>query len=180
MLRECVTPIWRARYLTGSHFARSLGVQQVQDLFPESVLIADTSKQNYSTFPRTYYVDIMHTCKSCRRPFIFFAAEQKHWFEMLRLYVDADCIHCPECRQNRTTAKRELKRYAELINITNPSKAELQQLVYAANSLLMQGTLKNPSRLGQLKNRALKQIPDYAGTKALALILQPSPPTEKA
>ena len=151
-----------------------------EQIFPESVLMADANKQNYSVFPRQCYVDMLKTCRSCARPFIFFAAEQKHWFEVLGFYVDADCVHCPECRQNRRAAKREVQRYSQLVQIAEPTNLELQELVNIAGHLFAQGTLKNLARLGQLKNRASQHIPDYAGTAALAHALQQAQATKKA
>lgn len=151
-----------------------------EKIFPESVLMADTSKQNFSVFPRECYVDMRKTCRSCRRPFIFFAAEQKHWFEVLQFYVDADCVHCPECRVQRIAAKRACQRYSSLILLAKPTQDELQQLVDASLLLHAQGTLKSRDRLGQLKNAALRLIPDYPGTLALVEALRKKdafPPT---
>ena len=144
----------------------------IDTIFPESVLVADTSRQNYSMYPRPFYVDMRRTCRSCSRPFIFFAAEQKHWFEVLQFYVDADCVHCPECRQQRVAAKREFQRYTALVGIETPSVAELKQLVDLTVSLLAQGVLKNRARLGALKNRALQRLAGYSGTLALVEALR--------
>ena len=149
-------------------------------VFPESVLAADTSLQNYALYPRPYYVDMQQQCRSCERPFLFFAAEQKHWFEVLRFYVDADNVYCPECRLQRSAAKREVQRYSQLVQIAKPTNLELQELVDIANQLFAQGTLRNLARLGQLKNRASQHIPDYAGTAALAHALQQAQATKKA
>ena len=153
---------------------RGYWAYKIEEIYPESVLIADTSKQNYSVFPRECYVDMRRTCRSCKRPFIFFAAEQKHWFEVLRFYVDADCVHCPACRVQRRAAKQAVEHYAELITISQPNQDELQQLVDASVALLSQGILKSRSRsrLGHIKNMAFKQIPAYSGTLALAQALQ--------
>ncbi|MGE8492563.1 MULTISPECIES: zinc-ribbon domain containing protein [Comamonas] len=143
-----------------------------EEIFPESVLMADTSKQNFSIFPRECYVDMRKTCRSCKRPFIFFAAEQRHWFEVLQFYVDADCVHCPECRVQRMAAKRAFQRYSALTLLAKPTPDELQQLVDASLTLHAQGTLKSRDRLGQLKNAALRLIPDYPGTLALVEALR--------
>ena len=151
-----------------------------ETIFPESVLIADTSKQNFNVFPRECYVDMLRTCRNCQRPFIFFAAEQKHWFEVLRFYVDADCVHCPECRVHRIFAKRAFQRYSTLIQLAQPTQDELKQLVDASASLFVQGTLKSSDHLRRLKNTALRLIPDYPGTLALTEALRNNdalPPT---
>lgn len=44
-------------------------------------------------------------------------------------------------------------------------------LVDDAAYLLQRGVLRGLSRLGQLKDKAIKHIPDYAGTKALVVAL---------
>lgn len=136
-------------------------------IYPESVLIADASKQNYSMYPRKYYVDMLKTCRGCKRPFIFFAREQKHWFETLRFYVDADCVHCPECRRNNQTLRRRLRRYSDLQSHGSPSLKDLMDLVDDGLYLFERGVLRNLSRLGQLKNAARKRIAEYPGTEAL-------------
>jgi len=136
-------------------------------IFPESVLIADTSKQNYATYPRAYYVDLCKQCRLCERRFIFFAREQRHWFEVLRFYVDADCVLCPECRRRSQTIRRRLKRYSELIPQKKRSREDLMKLVEDAAYLLGEGVLRDLDRLGWLKNEARRQIPDYPGTAQL-------------
>lgn len=140
-------------------------------IFPESAILADTSKQNYALYPRSYYVDIVRQCVCCQRSFIFFAREQRHWFETLRFYVDADSVHCPECRKSKHVIKRSLKRYSDLLRLTSPSRKDLMFLVEDATYLLEQGVLRDLNRLGELKNQALKHIPEYEGTALLALVI---------
>ena len=136
-------------------------------IFPESVLVADTATQNYSIYPRKYYVDMLERCEACKRPFIFFAREQKYWFETLRFYVDARCIHCPECRRDTQWIRRRLKRYSDLSAKSIKSEDELKQLINDGTYLLRRGVLRNLGRLGHLKNEGIKRIPDYPGTKHL-------------
>jgi putative zinc ribbon protein len=136
-------------------------------IFPESVLIADASKQNYSVLPIKYYVDVRKQCRSCERRFIFFAREQKHWFETLKFYIDADCVLCPDCRRTSQTIRRRLKRYSELFRKPRRSIEELRLLVEDATYLLEREVLRDLDRLRQLKNEALKTIPEFPGTTRL-------------
>ena len=69
-----------------------------EEFYPCSVLIADTSRQNFSLYPKKYYVDVLNECLTCGAPFVFFAQEQKHWYETLGFVLDADCVRCVECR----------------------------------------------------------------------------------
>jgi hypothetical protein len=136
-------------------------------MYPESVLVADTAKQNYSVFPRSYYVDVLRTCQTCERPFIFFAREQRHWFETLKFFVDADCVLCAKCRRESQAIRRRLRRYSDLQRRSSPKPAELKMLVDDAAYLFARGVLRDVANLGRLKNRAVKSIPDYAGTIGL-------------
>ena len=137
-------------------------------MFPESVLVADPSKQNYAIFPRSYYVDVLRECQSCKRPFIFFALEQRYWFETLGFFVDADCVLCPSCRRDYQSLRRRLRRYSDLLKKGDVSPKELRFLVDDGAYLFARGVLKDVNNLGRLKNRALKVIPEYVGTKVLA------------
>lgn len=141
------------------------------ELFPETALPADTSKQNYAVFPRAYYVDVARTCRSCTRRFIFFAREQRYWFETLRFFVDADCVLCPECRRTAHALKRRLRRYADLRAKASLTDEELYRLVDDARYLLEHGTLKNAAAVGAIKNLASKRIPHYRGVPALIAAL---------
>jgi hypothetical protein len=137
-------------------------------LFPETALIAETEKQNYALYPRKYYVDVLRSCRTCHRPFIFFAKEQRYWFETLRFFVDADCVYCPDCRRKSRTVQRRLRRYSDLFAKKEPTRKELMFLIDDGIYLLAHGVLKNLSNLGSLKNRAMRDIPEYPGIASLA------------
>lgn len=144
----------------------------IDAIFPETAILANTEMQNYSFFPRKYYVDAMRTCRTCQRPFIFSAREQRYWFETLRFYVDADCVHCSECRRASRVLQRRLRRYSDVFAKPRPSRKELMFLVDDAVYLLERAVLKNLSNLGAVKNRALKAIPEYPGVVLLAQAIQ--------
>lgn len=136
-------------------------------LFSETALLAATDKQNFAIYPRKYYVDVLRSCRTCHRPFIFFAKEQRYWFETLHFFVDADCVHCPDCRRESRTVQRRLRRYSDIFAKSEPTRKELMFLVDDGTYLLAHGVLKNLSNLGSVKNRALKDIPEYAGIACL-------------
>ena len=81
-----------------------------EEFFPRSVLLADTRRQNFALYPKKYYVDVLNKCLSCGARFVFFAQEQKHWFETLRLHVATDCLSCPYCRAQAIANRQPLKR----------------------------------------------------------------------
>jgi hypothetical protein len=136
-------------------------------IFPESVLLAQTEKQNFAIYPRKYYVDVLRCCLTCHRPFIFFAREQRYWFETLRFFVDADCVYCPECRRESRVVQRRLRRYSDLFAKNERTRKELMFLVDDTAYLLARGVLRNLNNAGLVKNRALKDIPEYPGVAVL-------------
>jgi hypothetical protein len=140
-------------------------------LFHETAIPANPNNQNFSVFPRKYYVDILRTCRSCHRSFIFFAREQRYWYETLRFFIDADCVLCPVCRREARSTQRRLRRYSDLYMKTSPSRKELMFLVDDAIHLLEKGVLKNLTKIGKLKNLALKNIPEYPNLQALRAAL---------
>lgn len=77
---------------------------------------ADLERQSFSPVPVLYYFDLKRDCVSCNRPFIFFAEEQRHWYESLGFVLDADCIRCVECRKQRQGLERQRHRYEELFH----------------------------------------------------------------
>ena len=83
-------------------------------VFPETAISADASQQNFTLCPRRLYVDVERQCMQCDRWFIFFAEEQKYWFEVLKFYVDADCTKCIDCRKAEQQVRLMLKRYQTL------------------------------------------------------------------
>lgn len=146
-------------------------------IFPQTVLRADPSRQNYTLYPRRYYVDMLRDCRDCGRPFIFFAQEQQHWFEVLRFYVDADCVRCSECSAARRAARRAAKqgpftRYARAMSAAELSPEALRTLVDDATDLLEAGVLRNLQKLGVLKNRALRECAEHPGTMRLVEALK--------
>ncbi len=145
-------------------------------IFPETAIRADVSAQFYTIYPRGYYVDMLKTCRDCSRAFIFYAREQRYWYETLGLYIDADCKRCVECRRKRRSLKRlmahHMVRYQELQARCKLSRKEMMHLVDDTIFMFQQGKLKKLYRLEKVVSAALKQVPEYAGTKALQQLLQ--------
>jgi hypothetical protein len=84
-------------------------------IFPETAIPANTQKQNYSMFPCVWYVDVLRTCRDCGRPFIFYAVEQRRWYEVLGFKLNANCVRCPECRKTDQTLRRRFQRFSKAV-----------------------------------------------------------------
>lgn len=137
-------------------------------VFPESAIPADISRQNYSVVPRACYVDWLRTCHCCDRPFIFFAREQQYWYEELGFWVDAQCLHCPECRRSHHRFRRACQRFSETVSRGHVSHEELTSLIQDTILLYENGTLRSENKLRRIKNLALAQRPGSEVTKEIA------------
>jgi hypothetical protein len=121
-------------------------------IFPETAIQADVTKQNFWEL----YVDIARRCRKCQRWFIFFALEQKYWYEELGFYVYADCVHCHECRHETQVLKARIERYGALLGQTEKTTEEWQELSGIADSLWEIGYIRKPGTLQ--KSRMPKRL----------------------
>lgn len=136
--------------------------------FPESAIPADVRKQSFSTMSHLHwYVDTLRDCRTCKRPFLFFAREQQYWYETLRFRVETECIDCVECRASLRTVRRRLKRYGELVVERDLSDEDMRALASDVAFLWTKGILRDEQRLRRIRNRARRQVPDGAATRAL-------------
>ena len=112
-------------------------------IFPETAIRADVTKQNYAIYPRDIYVDIEEHCRNCGRPFLFFAREQKYWFEVLGFWVAAHCTKCVECRKKEHEIKWMQMRYQALVTLEERSITESKELKAIAMELYQLGYIKD-------------------------------------
>ncbi len=83
---------------------------------PRGTLLAGSGPQNHGLGgPHYIYRDIQGTCRDCRRSFVFTAAEQKHWFETLRLWNEIIARACPDCRHSQRRERISHDRLAQAI-----------------------------------------------------------------
>lgn len=75
---------------------------------PRGAVRADVHRQNLEAFesvPKYFYVDESNTCVQCGKDFVFYAREQKYWYETLKFYIEASAVRCRDCRRRRRTEK---------------------------------------------------------------------------
>lgn len=157
----------------GSYFA-----YKDAEIFPSSAIAADIRRQNFSTFPRGYYVDVRKTCRKCERPFLFFAREQQHWYEELGFYIDADCVHCAACRRSIRELPRRFRRYSEAVAKEELDDPALETLLADAVYLWEAGVLRDEQTLRRLRNRGRRQIPDSRAVHAIERAIAGASPKE--
>ena len=105
----------------------SYGYQpELEIVFPATSLPANTKKQNFSVIPREFYIDVLKACRDCKRHFIFFAKEQRYWYEDLGFSIYSDCVRCPECRKSDRLLRRRFARYSQRVNDDNMDDVSLR------------------------------------------------------
>lgn len=108
-------------------------------LIPGTAIVADPSRQTGTGFPNTHYYDIERKCRDCGRRFIFYAVEQRHWYEELQFPVDADCIRCVPCRKRSQTLEQLKARYEALSVAASRSVADELEMALARLDLVEAG-----------------------------------------
>lgn len=114
---------------------------------PNTAIVADLSRQTRATVPVTHYFDLDRQCRDCNRSFIFFAQEQKHWYEQLGFGLDSDCVRCVDCRKQQQGIARYREIYESLFHVVNKQTDRSWRWQTPAFGLLSLA----PSRQGKLK-----------------------------
>ncbi len=104
-----------------------------------TAVAADLSLQTPATVPVTHYYDLDKVCRDCGRRFIFFAEEQKHWYEDLGFPLEADCTRCPPCRKKLQWIGRKRKRYEQLMHVSQRSPDQTLEMAECCLALIEQG-----------------------------------------
>ena len=78
---------------------------------PNTAIPSDVSKQRPATVQVTHYLDAERICRRCNQPFIFFAEEQKFWYEELKFPLEADARECFKCRREIRDLQKLKERY---------------------------------------------------------------------
>jgi hypothetical protein len=125
---------WRMK---GSLYA--IGADQIGFLIPGTAVVADPSKQHGSCMLNTHYYDIEKKCRDCGLPFIFYAQEQRHWYEELEFPVDADCVRCYPCRRATQDIDRTVRSYEGLMGIADPSEEQQAEMAVHRLTLVQAG-----------------------------------------
>jgi len=124
---------------------------------------AEPSLQNHPTVPVTHYFDVERVCRDCKQPFIFFAEEQKYWYEALKFPLDSDCIRCPKCRKTDRFISRTRATYEQLAGKTDRDWKDDLRMASSALTLVEDGLFGN--RVIQTIRRLLKKIPEASKTQ---------------
>jgi hypothetical protein len=123
------------RWPYGDFSAYTSGTKRI----PGTAIVADPSKQTRATVPVTHYFDLERSCRDCKRHFIFFAEEQKYWYEELGFGLESDCVRCTECRKKQQGIAWLRERYESLFHIDPKSAEEKLDLADCCIRLVEEG-----------------------------------------
>ena len=140
---------------TGNPFLHWNATERVANTAVE----ADLSRQSRATVPITHYYDVKRVCRECGRPFIFFAEEQKFWYEELGLPLEADCVRCVPCRRAQRGIAMKRERYEELFHDPDRTADQNLEMAECCLSLIEAGvfTPRQTQRVRELLKRLDKQ-----------------------
>lgn len=128
------------------HWHSGLGVR-----VPGTAIIANTSEQCSATVHVTHYFDTRRVCRTCGCHFLFFAAEQRHWYEVLKFPLEADCLECVPCRKAERKLRALQQRYAALLSNTERPEAETIELI-ECGVLLVEAAIFSAKSLPRLRS----------------------------
>lgn len=139
---------------------------------PNTAIVADVARQGTPTLHVTHYFDAKRVCRKCGQPFLFFAEEQKHWYEDLKFPLEADCLDCVPCRKDEQRVRAIRQKYDALLGQTARTDADTLELVecglYLVESVVFSVKLL-PNLRGLLKPLSVHPESPY-NTRAQALM----------
>ena len=158
----------RAAHMTAAEIQAKVWQLRHGTVMADTAVLANVERQNTGWSPRPVYADVLKRCPACKRPFLFYAAEQRFWFETLRFDTVIDCQKCAPCRKHDRRVKASLERYATALNAVRLDAKVMKTFIDDTLFLFEHGLVRNLSRVGAIKNRARRELPAYAGTQRLA------------
>jgi hypothetical protein len=135
--------------------------------WPDSAVPAEMSNIPRWIVPFAFYFDLLKRCIDCGRDFVFFAKEQRYWFETLKIPLEADAIRCVSCRRTARSRNRDYKRYSHLAASPVLDDAELEELTGLFLTLWKDRTITDRHKLARLAGRTRRQLPDSPKTGEL-------------
>jgi hypothetical protein len=139
---------------------------------PNTAVVAEVARQGNVTLHVTHYFDAKRVCRKCGRPFLFFAEEQKHWYEDLMFPLEADCLDCPPCRKDQQRVRAIRQKYDALLAKAGRSSADTLELV-ESGLFLVESVIFSAKRLPELRGLLKPLLLDTDGrcyTRAQALM----------
>ncbi len=127
---------------------------------PLTAVKADFRRQNFSTFPRKWYVDATFRCNRCGEEFLFSANEQQFWYEQCQFYVDSVPRECPACRhalRDLKALKQEYDRDVAAAHRRDVAIERKQRLIEVIDALVAGGVRQSP-KMAAVRSALVAQV----------------------
>lgn len=131
-----------------------------------TAIAANLGKQVSATIPVTHYYDVERQCRDCRQMFIFFAAEQKYWYEELQFPLESDCVRCFPCREKQRQIAHSLKHYETLFHVDERTSEQSLLMLECCLYLIENDVFDCTPKQTQQVNRLLKAVDDHPKFKS--------------
>ncbi len=102
---------------------------QEGERIPNTAIKANIEKQAPATIHVTHYFDSKRVCRNCGDHFIFFAKEQRYWYEELGFPLESDLVDCINCRGHEHRLRDSRQVYERLLKKVDRSEEETQRLI---------------------------------------------------
>ncbi len=135
-----------------------------------TAIVADISRQTPATVPVTHYFDVSRKCRDCGRAFIFFADEQRHWYEELGFPLESDCVRCFPCRKREHGIALARERYEELFHVPDKTAEEHLQMAECCLALIEAKTF-HPRQVERVRNMLKKVRDDDQAREAVPTLM---------
>lgn len=135
-----------------------------------TAVVADLTRQSRATVPVTHYFDLERRCLDCGKEFIFFAAEQKHWFETLQFPLEADAVRCPICRKQNQALGKARATYEQLQKASSRTEDDTVKLAEVLLTLIENNIFG--ARKTEHVRTLMKKLPDEVRTRLLKRVKQ--------
>ncbi|MHC5026153.1 MAG: zinc-ribbon domain containing protein [Planctomycetota bacterium] len=119
-----------------------------------TAVVAGPKLDTVSCCPPSHYADLDCACIDCTRRFIFFADEQRFWYEELGFPIEAFAVRCHECRRAARGLVRARARYEELYHHENRNRGDSLEMAECCLDLMEAGVFsyRQRERVRQLLN----------------------------
>ncbi len=109
---------------------------------PGTAITANPDSQVGACVQITHFFDHGMHCADCGRAFIFFAEEQKFWYETLKMPLDVNCIRCLACRKAKRDIAGLRATYEQLLSRPDRTVDDDLELTNAGLSLVEDGVFQ--------------------------------------
>jgi Zn finger protein HypA/HybF involved in hydrogenase expression len=128
---------WSGQYFSDWYHDKRIEWACHQCLKSSRALVADPSKQRFGMGGGVKaYADMPRSCRRCKRPFVFAAAEQRFWFEELQFQVDSLAVECPDCRASKRVLVQANQDLADSLRVLDANDAEQLERIAALYEVL--------------------------------------------